>query len=78
VPLAVALRDPALDRVAVVRPSTEAEAFERAAAEELLQARDGALGEMRRAGAVVLDVPPDGAAEAVVTQYHFIKRRGVL
>jgi hypothetical protein len=33
---------------------------------------------MRRAGAVVLDVPPDGAAEAVVTQYHFLKRRGVL
>jgi len=77
-PLAVVLRDPAMDRLAVARPSSSDEAFERAAAEELLQARQEALGEMRRAGVVVLDLPPDEAAEGVVAQYHLLKRRGVL
>jgi uncharacterized protein (DUF58 family) len=77
-PLAVVLRDPAMDRLAVARPSSSGEAFERAAAEELLQARQEALGEMRRAGVVVLDLPPDEAAEGVVAQYHLLKRRGVL
>jgi len=33
---------------------------------------------MRRAGVVVLDLPPDEAAEGVVAQYHLLKRRGVL
>jgi uncharacterized protein (DUF58 family) len=77
-PLAVVLRDPAMDRLAVARPSSSDEAFQRAAAEELLQARQEALGEMRRAGVVVLDLPPDEAAEGVVAQYHLLKRRGVL
>ena len=78
VPLAVALRDPAMDRLAAARPTSSSDAFERAAAEELLQAREEALGEMRRAGVVVVDVPPEDAGEAVVAQYHLLKRRGVL
>lgn len=77
-PLAVALRDPALDRLALARPSTVLGAYERAAAEELLQSREEALAEMRARGVVVLDVPPAGAAEAVVEQYTRLKRRGVL
>jgi uncharacterized protein (DUF58 family) len=77
-PLAVALRDPAMDRLAAARPASSTEAFERAAAEELLQAREEALGEMRRAGVIVLDVPPEDAGDAVVAQYHLLKRRGVL
>ena len=77
-PLAVMLRDPAMDRLAVARPASSTQAFERAAAEELLQAREEALGEMRRAGVIVLDVPPEDAGGAVVAQYHLLKRRGVL
>lgn len=77
-PLAVALRDPALDRLAAARPSTVAAAYERAAAEELLQARDAALSDMRGRGVIVLDVPPASAAEAVVAQYTLLKRRAVL
>ncbi|MEP7381156.1 MAG: DUF58 domain-containing protein [Gemmatimonadota bacterium] len=77
-PLAVALRDPALDRLAAARPATVLEAYERAAAEELLQSRDGALAEMRARGVVVLDVPPAGAAEAVVAQYALLKRRAMI
>jgi uncharacterized protein (DUF58 family) len=77
-PLAVALRDPALERLATARPATAAEAFERAAAEELLQSREEALAEMRNRGVLVLDVPPAGASAAVVEQYNRLKRRGVL
>ena len=77
-PLAVTLRDPALEALAAARPTTAAGAFERAAAEELLGARDAALAEMRGRGIMVLDVPPSGAGDAVVTRYHQLKRRGLL
>lgn len=77
-PLAVALRDPALDRLATTRPSTTDAAFERAAAEELLQARDVALAEIRSRGVLVLDVHPSAAAESVVAQYDVLKRRALL
>jgi uncharacterized protein (DUF58 family) len=77
-PLAVTLRDPALERLASVRPDTSAGAFERAAAEELLGAREAALAEMRGRGVLVLDVAPGGAAEAVVARYHGLKRRGMV
>ena len=77
-PLAVTLRDPALEHAATARPTRETAAFERAAAEELLQARDAALSAMRRKGVLVLDVAPRGAAEAVVERYRQLKRRGIL
>jgi uncharacterized protein (DUF58 family) len=77
-PLAVTLRDPALDTLTTRRAANTREAFERAAAEELLGAREEALGEMRRKGVLILDVPPRRAAEAVVEQYTQLKRRGLL
>jgi uncharacterized protein (DUF58 family) len=77
-PLAVTLRDPGLEALAVRRPESAAAAFERAAAEELLGARDAALAEMRGRGVMVLDVPPASAGEAVVARYHGLKRRGML
>jgi uncharacterized protein (DUF58 family) len=77
-PLAVTLRDPALERLAVARPAGLPEAYERAAAEELLAAREAALSELRSRGVLVLDVPPDHAARAVVEQYRRLKRRGEL
>jgi len=77
-PLAVTLRDPALEALAAARPEVAAGAFERAAAEELLGAREAALAEMRGRGVMVLDVLPAGAGEAVVARYHQLKRRGLL
>jgi uncharacterized protein (DUF58 family) len=77
-PLAVTLKDPALERLSSARPVNDAEAYERAAAEELLLAREQALDGMRKQGVLVLDVPPDSAGEAVVQRYHALKRRGVL
>src|SRR5690606_27019093 len=77
-PVAVTLRDPALEQMASARPATELVAFERAAAEELMLARSEALDQMRRQGVVVLDVAPGGAGEAVVQGYQHLKRRGLL
>jgi uncharacterized protein (DUF58 family) len=77
-PLAVTLRDPALEALASRRPARTAEAFERAAAEELLGAREEALAEMRGRGVIVLDIPPAAASQAVVEKYHQLKRRGLL
>ena len=77
-PLAVTLRNPELDHVAAVRPSDARDAFRKAAAEELLHAREAALGHMRRAGVIVVDVPPARAAQAVVSRYLELKRRGRL
>ena len=35
-------------------------------------------GHMRRAGVLVIDVTPERAAQAVVTKYLDLKRRGTL
>lgn len=77
-PLVVTLRNPELDSVAESRPDTESAAYRRAAAEELLAAREEALTQMRRTGALVLDVHPERAGEAVVEKYLMLKRRGRL
>ena len=77
-PLAVTLRDPALERTALAHAASATHAFERAAAEELLTARAEALAAMRARGVLVLDVPPAQAARAVVEQYELLKRRGLL
>jgi uncharacterized protein (DUF58 family) len=77
-PLAVTLRNPELDAVAMQRPATPRDAFRKAAAEELLHAREEALGHMRRAGVLVIDVTPERAAQAVVAKYLDLKRRGTL
>ena len=77
-PLAVTLRNSELDAVATLRPETTRDAFRKAAAEELLHAREEALGHMRRAGVLVIDVTPERAAQAVVAKYLDLKRRGTL
>jgi len=78
IPLAVTLRNPELDAVAAMRATDARDAFRKAAAEELLHAREEALGHMRRAGVLVIDVTPQRAAQAVVSKYIDLKRRGVL
>ena len=77
-PLVVTLRNPDLDRAATVRPDSVHDAYRKAAAEELLRARNDALAVMRGRGALVLDVAPDRASWAVVDRYLELKRRGTL
>jgi uncharacterized protein (DUF58 family) len=77
-PLVVTLRNPVLDTVAASRPSAVEDAYRKAAAEELLHAREEALASMRQAGVLVLDVEPQRASAAVVERYLELKRRGRL
>jgi uncharacterized protein (DUF58 family) len=77
--LAVALRNPQLDAWARGSPDDdEAGAYRRAAAEEMLEMREVALGRMRRAGVQVLDMVPSQAVTEVVNRYLEIKYRGRL
>ncbi len=75
-PLAVAIRDAALERLALTRPPDQDTAFRRAAADALLDTRAEALSELRHRGVLVLDVPPEGAARSVVELYERLKRAG--
>lgn len=77
-PMAVAIRNPELERVAARTPADEAEAYRRAAAEELVQARAAALQTMRRAGILVVDADPGDALAATLDQYAEVKERGLL
>jgi len=77
-PVAVTLRDPALETLAVAAPASVSDAYARAAAEALVDARASALDRMRADGIVVVDAPAEGTAKAVVAAYERLKRRGVL
>jgi uncharacterized protein (DUF58 family) len=75
----IALRND--DIFAAATPRAHAAApmlYERAAAEELILARDEALEGMRRAGVVVLDVSPRLMTAAVINRYLELKSRGAL
>ncbi len=77
-PLALTLRNPELDAAASRRARDPADAWRRAAAEELLAARGEALALMRRSGIIVLDTPPARAGAAAVNAYLELKKRGRL
>lgn len=78
-PLVVALRNEALLAAAVPHGGApELAAYECAAAEELIEAREGALQTMRQAGVAVVDVPPTAMTAAVVNRYLDIKQRAAL
>jgi uncharacterized protein (DUF58 family) len=78
-PLVVALRNEQLLATASADTGGASRAlYERAAAEELLQARDEALLRMRRAGVSVLDVAPEAMTAAVINRYLELKARASL
>lgn len=77
-PLVVTLRNPEIDRIAEAAPDGKADAYRRAAAEDLLAARGEALAQMRRTGALVLDTDPTTLSSAVVEKYLELKRHGRL
>ncbi len=74
-PLVVTLRDRDLEREAALHAAGPAEAYRRAAAEELLHAREQALALLRRRGVSVLDTDPSGMTAAVIDRYLDLKAR---
>ncbi len=77
-PLAVTIGNPKLEEAAVQAVRNDADAFRRAAAAELVQARALALGAMRRSGILVVDVPPARTLAATLDKYMEVKERGLL
>ena len=77
-PLAVAIRNPALEAAATQPARDEAAVFHRAAAEELVQARATTLQVMRQSGILVVDTPPGDALVRTLDKYVEIKERGLL
>ena len=73
--LVVTLRDLDLEEVARTPVRSAADAYRRAAAEELLHGREQALAMLRRRGVSVLDAPPSGVTAALVDRYLDLKAR---
>jgi uncharacterized protein (DUF58 family) len=76
--LVVALRNPALEEVAALPGVGDSGPYRRAAAEELLDARERALQSMRRAGVHVVDATPGTVSAGLLAKYSEIKGRGLL
>ncbi len=76
--IVVAMRNEALLGATTVGSERVSALYAGGAAEELVTERLTALQRMRDAGVVVLDVPPDAMAAAVVNQYLELKSRGAL
>ena len=77
-PLAIAIRNPALETAATHEVAEEEDAYYRAAAEELVQARATTLQVMRQSGIMVVDTPPGDTLVRTLDKYVEIKERGLL
>ena len=77
-PLAIAIRSPALEAAATGEVGKADDAWHRAAAEELVQARATTLQVMRRSGILVVDTPPGDTLVRTLDKYLDIKERGLL
>lgn len=72
-PVAVTLADPAIKEAAVAPIGPSSDAYRRAAAIDVVQAREQALAVMRRRGVSVLDVHPRSLTPELVNRYLLIK-----
>lgn len=77
-PLAIAIQNPALESAATRRLGDAYDAYHRAAAEELVQARATTLQVMRQSGILVVDTPPGDTLVRTLDKYVEIKERGLL
>ena len=77
-PLAIAIRNPALEAAATGEAGKPEGAWYRAAAEELVQARATTLQVMRQSGILVVDTPPGDTLVRTLDKYVEIKERGLL
>ena len=76
--LVVTLTDPALLAISRCMPTRAQEAYEKAAALEVLAQRAETRARLQRSGVLVIDVPPSSFSTAVVNQYLQIKEQGRL
>ena len=72
------IRQPELIALAAEQPSTEEDMYRVLAAQETLERRDVLLRGLRRRGALVLDMPPEAPAAALIDQYLTVKERSLV
>ncbi len=77
-PLAIAIRNPDLEWAAAQRVAETEDAYYRAAAEEMVEARATTLQVMRQSGILVVDTPPGDTLVRTLDKYVEIKERGLL
>jgi uncharacterized protein (DUF58 family) len=73
-----AVRDPEVEAMARATPTTSADAYEKAAASEFLEWRDGAAALLRRIGVPTFDLHPHDLAGRMADEYLRIKALGRL
>lgn len=77
-PLAVALSNPEIHRLAHGPIAESGDSYGKAVALDVLAAREEALTEMRQKGISVLDVPPDHLTPELINRYTLIKSMHLL
>ena len=77
-PLAIAIRNSDLESAAAQRVAETEDAYYRAAAEEMVEARATTLQVMRQSGILVVDTPPGDTLVRTLDKYVEIKERGLL
>ena len=73
--LFVALRDPALDGVALARPRRLGDVYRSVVASDLVRERERVLARLRRTGVLCLDAAPGQLSTRLVNRYLDVKRR---
>jgi len=76
--LFAALRDPALEAAGEGRPRDLADVRRAVVADGLVQERERVLIEIRRMGALAIDVPPDALSAQLITRYLEVARREMI
>lgn len=77
-PLVVTISDPEVHEAAQLRPVDSFTAYQRVAAEKLLEERQLVLDELKRKGVLTLDVPANRLNLAVINHYLELKGRMML
>ena len=78
VPLCLSLEDTAITRLMKTEPQGPADAFQQAAASELLADRERLKAKIGRDGVQLVDVRPEELSLSAVNRYLEIKARGLL
>jgi len=73
--LFVALRDPALDAVALARPARLSDVHRAVVATDLVRERERVLARLRRLGVLCVDAPPGALSARLLDRYLEVKRR---
>ena len=73
--LVAAIGQPDLVEMARRIPATESEMFRHAAAQEIVQRREGLLGTLRMSGVLALELEPEKLTVSVVNEYLEVKER---